>query len=195
MSDGESDHPLVEQLLHSNMRVRWSKQKKQERRDQAHARLRRRQHISVPAILANDVPAQGVHLGACLPRLAIYNLDFGNLEENYSNFAPHGAVGGLLVHIGQTGDGLAARCEELHAGTVVVVDAAASVGSLDYIEVVAPALGSTGAVAATGRPGAFALLASAEGAGLVVLAFHSVPVADVAGERRRLADGGQIVPC
>ena len=195
MADDESDHPLVEQLLHSNMRVRWSKQKKQERRDQAHAQLRRRQHISVPAILASDVPAQGVHLGACLPRLATYNLDFGNLEENYSNFAPRGAAGVLLVHIGQTGDGLAARCEELHAGTAAVVAAAASVGSLDYIEAVAPAPGSTGAVAATGRLGPFALLASAEGAALVVLAFHSVPVADVAGERRRLADGGQIVPC
>lgn len=198
MAAGESDHPLVEQLLHLSKRVRWSKQKKQERRDQSHARLRRRQHISVPAILANDIRAQGVRLGGCLPRLAIYNLDFGNLEENYSNFVPRGAAGRLLVHIGQTGDGLAARCEELHAGTVVVfvVDAAASVGSLDYIEAVAvaPAPGSIGAVAATGRPGAFVLLAFAEGGGLVVPAFHSAPVADVAGEKRRLADGGQIVP-
>ena len=195
MAAGELDHPLVEQLLHSNMRVRWSKQKKQERRDQAHARLRRRQHISVPAILANDVRAQGARLGVCLPRLATYNLDFGNLEEKYSNSVPRGVAGGLLVHIGQTGGGFAARCEELHAGTAAVVAAAASVGSLDYIEAVAPAPGSTGAVAATGRPGAFVLLASAARAGLVVPAFHSVPVADVADEKRRLVDGGQIVPC
>ena len=183
---GELEHPLVEQLLHLRKRVRSSKQMKRGRRDQSHARRRQRQQISVPAILANDIPTQGVRLEGRLPRLATCNLDFGNLEENDPNFR------GLLVRIGQSGDGLAARYEELHAGTVVVVIAAVSVGSLDYIEAVALAPGSTGAVA--GRPGAFVLLPSAEGAGPVVLALDSVPVADVAGERRCLAGGGQIVP-
>ena len=183
---GELEHPLAEQLMHLSKRVRSSKQMKRGRRDQSHARRRRRQQISVPAILANDIPTQGVRLEGRLPRLATCNLDFGNLEENDPNFR------GLLVRIGQSGDGLAARYEELHAGTVVVVIAAVSVGSLDYIEA-ALAPGSTGAVAG-GRPGAFVLLPSAEGAGPVVLALDSVPVADVAGERRCLAGGGQIVP-
>ena len=180
---GESDHPLVEQLLHLRRRVRWSTQKKRGRRDQSLARLQRRQHISVPAILACDIPAQGVRLEVCLPRPATYNLDFGSLDEIDSSFVPRGAAGGLPVRIGQSGGELAARYEELHAGTAAVVAAAASVASLDYIEAVAPAPGPIGAVAATGRLGAFVLVALTEGAGLVV------PVADAAC----LADGGQIV--
>ena len=185
---GELEHPLAEQLMHLSKRVRSSKQMKRGRRDQSHARRRRRrrQQISAPAILANDIPTQGVRLEGCLPKLATCNLDFGNLEENDPNFR------GLLVRNGQSGVGLAARYDELHAGTVAVVAAVVSVGSLDYIEA-ALAPGSTGAVAG-GRPGAFVLLPSAEGAGPVVLALDSVPVADVAGERRCLAGGGQIVP-